>query len=280
MLVENALRRKMENGTPVFGLLNSLPSPLVCEMLAYAGYDFVIIDTEHQLLSAEGLQQCLRAAAAAGICAWVRVPLCEPQMMARALDFGAQGIVVPRVRSRAEAEAAVAAVRFPPQGTRGITGGRVTGFGRLGIDDYMTRANRAVMLVLMVEDPLGLAALPDMLTLPGIDMVLEGALDLSIAMGYGSQVGHPAVQAALRTMARHCAEAEVPYCAIPRQPGQLAAWCDAGVRAFVLGEDRGIIFRQLRDYLAAQKAQLPNLPKPDAAAGAIVGELRRRGAAV
>lgn len=255
MIGSNRVRGKMKSGEEVFGLLNSVPSPLICEMLGYAGYDFVVIDTEHLLLSPRDIEHSIRAAECAGITPFVRVPSCDLATIARALDSGAQGIVVPRVDSLEQAQEAISAVRFPPAGSRGITGGRNTGFGAQSIDDYMALSNREVMLVVMIESPQGLNALPSILTLQGIDMVLEGALDLSIAMGHGSNVQADAVQRALRQMAGCCAEAGVPFCAIPRQDGQLNAWRDLGVRAFLAGEDRGIIFRQLRTHLQSLQCQ-------------------------
>lgn len=256
MLQTNQVKRKINAREPVFGILNSVPSPVICEMLAVAGYDFVILDTEHLLSTGSELEHAIRASECAGIAALVRVPGCDPALIARALDAGAQGIVIPRVGSLAQAREAMAAVRFPPLGRRGITGGRNTGFGTLGLNDYMEKANREILLALMIEDPEGLEALPQMLALPGIDLVMEGALDLSIAMGHGSDVQHPDVQAALRSMAAHCREADIPFCALPRQPGQYEAWRAAGVTTFLTGEDRGILFRQLKAHLDTFKAEL------------------------
>jgi len=249
MIGTNAIKTKVGAGEEVFGILNSLPLPLVSEMLGHAGYDFVVIDTEHQLVPPKDLEHAIRAAECAGIAPFVRVPLDDKGMIPRLLDMGAMGIVIPRVSTVAQARDAISTVRFPPLGHRGITGGRNTGFGALNLDAYMALANTEVMLVLMIENPEGLAALPEILALPGVDMVLEGALDLSIAMGHGSNVQHEAVQSALRTMANHCADAGVPFCAIPRQVDQLGAWRNAGVNVFLAGEDRGIVFKALQSHL-------------------------------
>ncbi|WP_043319101.1 HpcH/HpaI aldolase/citrate lyase family protein [Microbulbifer sp. HZ11] len=249
MLQKNSAKEKMLRRQEVYGILNSVPSPLVCEMIGAAGYDFIILDTEHLLVNPAELQHCIRAAESFNITPLVRVPSSDNALIARALDAGAQGIVIPRVSSVAQARTAIEAVRFPPRGRRGITGGRNTGFGALNLDEYMARADREVLLVLMIEDPEGVSALPEILTLGGIDMILEGALDLSIAMGHGSQVQHASVQAALQTMAGACFEAGIPFCAIPRQPAQLDAWREMGVHTFVTGEDRGILFRQLKAHL-------------------------------
>ncbi len=254
MLQKNSAKEKILRQQEVFGILNSVPSPLVCEMIGAAGYDFIVLDTEHLLVNPAELQHSIRAAESFNITPLVRVPSSDHALIARALDTGAQGIVIPRVSSVLQARAAIDAVRFPPHGRRGITGGRNTGFGALNLDDYMARSNREILLVLMIEDIEGVNALPEILALDGVDMILEGALDLSISMGYGSQVQHASVQAALKSMAGSCFEAGIPFCAIPRQPAQLDTWREMGVHTFVTGEDRGILFRQLKSHLDCFKS--------------------------
>ena len=133
MLQINQLKRALADGKTVFGLLNSIPSPLLVEMIGYAGFDFVILDMEHVCLNPETLENMVRAAECAGITPLVRVPNAAPDAILRALDCGAQGIVVPHVRTAAEAVQAVAASRYAPLGTRGISGGRTTGFGTLDL---------------------------------------------------------------------------------------------------------------------------------------------------
>lgn len=253
MLGRNNIKKKINNGEEVFGILNSVPSPLLCEMLGYAGYDFVILDTEHILTSPRDLEHAIRAAESADLTPFVRIPSTDSALIARALDSGAQGIVIPRVSSAKQAADAVAAVRFPPLGKRGITGGRPTGFGALALDAYMTQANREIMLILMIEDADGCDALPQILQLPGIDAILEGALDLSIAMGHGSQIQHPEVQSAITKMAADCASANTVFCALPRQPGQIESWRQKGIQMYLAGEDRGILFRQLKGHLSTLK---------------------------
>ena len=251
MLRHNKIKKKISNGEEVFGILNSVPSPLLCEMLGYAGYDFVILDTEHILAGPKDLEHAIRAAENAGLTPLVRIPSTDSALIARALDSGAQGIVIPRVSSVQQAADAVAAVRFPPMGKRGITGGRPTGFGTLALDDYMMLANREIMLILMIEDSDGCNTLPQILQLPGIDAILEGALDLSIAMGHGSQVQHPEVQSSIAKMAEDCASTNTIFCALPRQPEQIKTWRQKGIQMFLTGEDRGILFRQLKKHLDA-----------------------------
>ena len=249
MLQDNRLKRALTKGKMVFGLLNSIPSPLVVEMIAYAGYDFVILDMEHLSVNPETLENMVRAAECGGMTALIRVPNSAPETILRALDCGAQGVVVPHVSSRAGAEQAVAASRFHPLGNRGISGGRTTGFGTIDLHTYFERANAEIMVVPMIEDKEGVDNLDAILSVAGIDMVLEGAIDLSQSYGVPGQAQHPIVQAAIAKIAATCEHHKVKFCAIPRTPGQLDAWKARNVQAYLLGDDRGISYRALKANL-------------------------------
>lgn len=246
MLQPNRLRQALAGGRPVYGLLNSMPSALMVEMIGYAGYDFVLLDMEHVCLNPETLEHMVRAAEGAGMTALARVPGPDPGAILRALDCGAMGVVVPHVRYRADAELAVSASRYHPLGTRGISGGRTTGFGTIPLAAYLEQANREIMVVAMVEDREGVENIDEILSVPGLDMVLEGAVDLSQSYGVPAQPQHALVRQAVDRVAQACRQRRVPFCAIPRAPGQHAAWREQGVQAFLLGDDRGVAFRALK----------------------------------
>ncbi|MBT9568944.1 MAG: siderophore biosynthesis protein SbnG [Thiobacillus sp.] len=248
MLQTNQLKRALTAGQPVFGLLNSIPSPLMVEMVGYAGYDFVILDTEHVCVNPETLENMVRAAECAGVTPLVRVPSAAPEAILRALDCGAQGIVVPHVRSAAEAAQAVAASRYYPLGTRGISGGRTTGFGALDLPSYFERANAEIMVVVMIEDREGIDALDAILGVTGIDMVIEGAIDLSQSYGVPGQAQHSLVRAAIERMAARCLHHKIPFCAIPRLAAQASAAPPPRGQAYLLGDDRGVSFRALKAH--------------------------------
>jgi len=249
MLRTNKLKARLEAGRRVYGLLNSIPAPLLVEMIGYAGYDFVILDLEHVGINPQTLEDMIRAAESCGLTPLVRVPGVEPKTILRVLDAGAQGIVVPCVQNDEQARKAVQAGRYHPLGERGISGGRTTGFGTLGLQDYMALANREIMMVAMIEDSAGVENIDAIAAVPGIDLILEGAIDLSQSLGVPGQPQHPEVQAALHRVAAACTAHGIPFCAIPRMTGQHEAWCDAGVRAFLLGDDRGLSFRALKANL-------------------------------
>jgi len=246
MLHTNKLKAALTDGRMVYGLLNSIPSPLIVEMIGYADYDFVILDMEHVSVNQETLENMIRAAECAGITPLVRISSLSSETILRVLDAGAQGIVVPHVRDRAEAEQAVAASRYYPLGARGVSGGRTTGFGTIELASYLELANREIMVVVMVEDIRGVDTIDEIVAVPGVDMVIEGAVDLSQSLGVPGQVQHPSVQKAIHKIATSCKAHDVPFCAIPRLPGQFESWREQGINAFLLGDDRGVSFRALK----------------------------------
>ncbi|MBH9398529.1 4-hydroxy-2-oxovalerate aldolase [Pseudomonas aeruginosa] len=249
MIRPSPVQARLNDGECVYGLLNSVPSPLLCEMIALAGYHFVILDMEHLLRSGDDLMHCLRACESAGISPWLRIPEVDAKLIGRALDAGVEAIVLPRVESAAEVARAIEAAFFPPLGRRGITGGRVTGFGRLSLADYIELANRARPIVPMIESAAGLRALPEILQLPGVGMLLEGALDLALDLGLGPEPLQPRVWQALQEMAEAGRATGVPFCANPRTPEQRRHWQAAGIRAFLAGEDRGLLQAALKNRL-------------------------------
>jgi staphyloferrin B biosynthesis citrate synthase len=257
MLKANAVRRRLREGHEVYGLFCSIPAPALVEMIGCAGYDFVILDTEHTLVDPQGLENLIRAAEAVGLTPFVRVPESDPGAILRVLDAGAMGVVVPHIRSRSDVDAAVRAARYAPAGMRSLNGGRGPGFGLIDLTEYVRLANEEVMIIAMIEDAEGVEALPEILSGGaggGIDLVLEGAADLSQSYGVPWQTRHPTVTAALRRIHGICAERDVPYCAIPRTREDHDAWRRAGVTAFVLGEERGLAARALRGHLDEQRS--------------------------
>lgn len=127
-------------------------------MLTFAGYDFVILDLEHLLRSEEDIMHCIRARETDGISPWLRIPEVDEKLIGRALDAGIEAIVLSRTESAAQVQRTIEAAFFPPLGKRGITGGRITGFGRLPLPEYIDLANRQTPTIPMIESRAGVDA--------------------------------------------------------------------------------------------------------------------------
>lgn len=251
MLRTNRLKQQLAAGEAVRGLIASIPSAASIELIAEAGYDFVIIDMEHVLINPETVEHMIRTAESYALTPLVRVPDFAPKRMLRLLDGGAQGIVLPQVESPEELSAAIRACKYHPLGNRSLNAGRPGAFGKASLAEYVTEANAQIMVVAMVESVAGVRRAAELAAVPGLDMILEGAADLSQSFGTPWRIDGPAVQQALLDTWRAAQAAGIPYCAIPRQPDDHLRWLERGVNTFVLGDERGIAFRALQAKLAA-----------------------------
>lgn len=249
MLRPNLLKQKLNRKQPAFGLFCSIPSPVAVEMIGEADFDFVIIDTEHVMVNPETVENMIRAAEAVGLTPLVRVADINPKEMLRVLDGGAQGIVVPKVENADEMRRIVSGCKYHPAGSRSLNGGRPGSFGKHSLAEYTGKANGEIMVVPMIESLAGVERINDILSVPGIDLVLEGAADLSQSCGLPWQTAGEPVQQALQRIQQACDRVGVPYCAIPRAAGDYETWRARGVRTFVFGDERGIAFRALQATL-------------------------------
>lgn len=256
MLTPNELKRRLARGETVLGLFASIPAAVTVELIGQAGFDFVILDTEHTLVNPETLEHMLRAAELAGLTALVRVSRPDPAIVVPLLDGGARGIVLADVRGPEPLQALNECLRFHPLGRRGMNSGRPGRFGADDLVDYLQRANHELMLVPMIESREGVESLQAILQVPGVDMVLEGAADLSQSLGLPWQTEAPEVSEALDRIHVACRYAEVPFCAIPRSAARRDYWRERGVHAFVLGDERGTAFRALQAKLAPYREEV------------------------
>lgn len=248
MLRPNAVKTKLRAAQPVYGLFCSIPSPALVEMIGCTGYDFVVLDTEHTLVSPQELENLIRAAEAVALTPFVRVPEADPGAILRALDAGAMGVVVPHIRTRADVDTAIRASKYAPAGMRSLNSGRAPGFGTIELTEYLAMADAETMLIVMIEDAEAVTGIDAILHGGGIDAIMEGAADLSQSYGVPWQTRHPRVLTALRDVHAACERAGVPYCAIPRTPADHTTWRNHGTSMFVLGDERGIAARALRAH--------------------------------
>lgn len=228
-----------------------LPPRLTVELIAAAGYDFVVIDLEHTLIGTEQLAAMLLAARASGIAALVRIA--APHQALQALDAGAEGIVFPRIRSAQAAHNAVRLCHFTPRGERGLNATWHSRYGRDDLAPPLDAARDITLVVTMIEDMEGLDQAHAIAAVDGVDVLLEGAADLSQSLGLPWQTRHPDVCAAvsrIRAAARHHGKT---FCALPRAPEDFQASYQDQVRMFILGDDRGIARRAMTTHLTQHR---------------------------
>src|ERR1700704_2228619 len=157
-LPQNSFKRALKAGKQQIGLWSTLSSNYSVEVIAGAGFDWILLDTEHSPSDLENLLGQLQAAAPYPSHAVVRVPWNDMVTIKRVLDIGAQSLLIPYVSTAAEAAAALSYTRYPPKGARGVAGTtRATRFGR--IKDYAKRAHEEICVLVQVENQAGLEAI-------------------------------------------------------------------------------------------------------------------------
>jgi 4-hydroxy-2-oxoheptanedioate aldolase len=193
---ENTLKRKLKAGKAVFGVQIIFPSPPVVEMLGYLGFDWVLIDNEHGSITVDSSEEMIRAAELVGLAPVVRPVGNKPEIIAPFLDRGAWGIQVPHVNNAIEARSAVDAVKYYPNGHRGMAQVRPAEYGYASsLRTYFEEANRNTLVCLMLEEEEAINNLEEMVKVDGVDVFFIGAGDLSLSMGHPGQTDHPEVQA-------------------------------------------------------------------------------------
>ncbi|MFL9503860.1 aldolase/citrate lyase family protein [Rhodopseudomonas palustris] len=192
----NAFKRGLRDGRSQIGTWNTIPGPVVSELLAGAGFDWVLLDTEHALTDIPDIFAMLQAVAAYPVSAVVRPQTNDTVLIKRLLDHGAQTLLLPYVQSAAEAEAAVRAMRYAPRGVRGVSG--MTRASRYGaIPDYVQRAEEELCLLVQVETAEALSQIEAIAAVDGVDGLFIGPSDLAASMGHPGNARHPEVVAAI-----------------------------------------------------------------------------------
>ncbi|MEW5957943.1 MAG: aldolase/citrate lyase family protein, partial [Chloroflexota bacterium] len=206
IIAPNLVKRALRRGQTVLGtMVAEMRQPSVMQLLANAGFDFAIIDNEHGPFNIETIAILSQAAKGVGVTPLVRVPDLTYAHLAQALDAGAQGIMLPRVRSAAQVREAVQIMKYPPQGSRGCALNRGhTDFKSGPVAEAIAAANEETMLIVQVETRQALAELDEIVAVAGVDVILVGPTDLSISLGVPGELNHPAMQAAIEQVIAVC----------------------------------------------------------------------------
>ena len=168
-------------------------SPIMTEILAQAGFDIILVDMEHGPGDVITLVTQIQAMKGEKAVPFVRAPWNDFVIIKRILDAGAYGLIIPYVNTKQEAQAAVRAAKYPPEGIRGIAGSvRAAHYG-IGSPDYFETANRDVFVFIQIETPEGVKNIDEIASVPGVDGIFIGPMDLATTHGYRGKPGTPEV---------------------------------------------------------------------------------------
>ena len=211
----NKLRDLYAAGKPAIGTFFSSGNAAMMECLGYTGLDFAVIDTEHGPFDTETMQDLIRAAEHAELVPVVRIADVTHKEIQRAADCGAQGLIIPCLRSLDDFKKAVDLAKYAPAGNRGFIKGRGAGFGcadwtKGPLEEYFAKSNEKLMLIPQCETVEALEQIEEIAALPGVDGIFIGPFDLSTAMGIPGQFTNPEFLAAEQRVKKACEAAGKP----------------------------------------------------------------------
>lgn len=216
-----------------------LTDPSISEAMASFGYDFIWIDAEHGPFDKERLLAHIVAANCAGAAAIVRVVWNDPAIIKPVLEMGVDGIIVPMVCTKEEAERAIAACKYPPEGTRGFGPRRANRYGMIPLPEYLEHADESILKIVQIEHVDAVRNLRDILSVEGLTAVIIGPNDLSGSIGRLGELKHPEVVALYDEIVAVCKAEKVP-CGVSIGPSDreyIAQWLDRGVDFISCGDD-------------------------------------------
>ncbi len=242
------LRAKLARGGPIAGIWSVLPSAQAAGTIAAAGFDFAILDCEHGGFDFATLEAAITACETSGACPLVRAPGADAFFIQRALDLGADGIVVPQIPDAETARRAVRMAHFAPAGTRGFN--PYTRGGNYGMPPQPKYAPGYPFTGVLIESPAAAQQLSQIVDIPELDLIYLGVFDYSVALGIPGQVDDARVQAFVEraaTIARAAGKAVGTTAMSEDQTARLTA---QGVNVLLYGSDTWVLSRGARDGLA------------------------------
>ncbi len=238
----NAFKAALKAGKPQTGLWVSLANAYAAEIVAGSGFDWLLLDTEHSPGGVDSVLAQLQAVAPYPVSPVVRPDTNDTVLIKRYLDIGAQTLLIPYVQNADEARSAVAAMRYPPKGVRGVGGTtRATRFGRVA--GYAQHAEEELCLLVQIETGEALDRLEEIASVDGVDGVFIGPNDLAASLGYLGDLKHPEVIAAIEDALNRLKAIGKPAGILTPDPAFIARCAELGCLFTAVGSDIGILAR-------------------------------------
>ncbi len=228
---------------PLVGMWVCSGSPLVAEICAGAGLDWLLVDAEHSPNGLESILAQLQAVQGYPVRTLVRPPVNDAVLIKQYLDLGVQNLLVPMVHSVADAEAAVAATRYPPEGVRGVGSALARAARWNRVPDYLARASSTISVTVQIESTVAVDAVEDILAVDGVDAIFVGPSDLAASMGVLGRQEHPEVVAAVEQCLAAATRAGKPAGVNAFTPSVARRYLDNGAGFVLVGADVALLAR-------------------------------------
>lgn len=236
------LRTRLLSGDLLIGTILTLPSPEVAEIMTSCGFDWLFIDLEHSALDYKSAQTIMMAASP-GTSSVLRVPFNDDVWMKKGLDLGPQGIIIPQIRSKTDAERAVRLCKYPPAGERSIGIARAQAYG-MNFQSYVERANNEVAVILQIEHIEAVEKIDSIVQVAGINAIFIGPYDLSGSMGKIGKVKDPDVREAINRIRDCCLDAGIPLGIFGATVESVQPYIGEGYRLIAVGMDTLLLGRE------------------------------------
>lgn len=261
VLLPNALKAGLKAGKPQIGLWSSLCSSMVSELLGYAGYDWILVDTEHAPSAELDVLAQLQGLSLGTAEPVVRVAWNDQVLLKRLLDVGARSLLIPMVQNAEQARAAVAATRYPPHGIRGVSvAPRANHFGR--VPGYLQHASEDICVLVQLETREALTHLEEIAAVEGIDGLFIGPSDLAASLGHLGNNAHPDVQAAITDASNRSKKIGKPLGILAPVEADARRYFEMGFAYVAIGSDVGVLNNGARSLLNRMREAI-GLPKAD-----------------
>jgi 2-dehydro-3-deoxyglucarate aldolase/4-hydroxy-2-oxoheptanedioate aldolase len=240
----NRVKSTLRAGGTVSGpIINEARSVSTVKMMALAGHDFLFIDMEHAMFNWETVHNLVQMALVTDICPLVRVTDLQYALVARALDTGALGVIIPRVESREQVEQAVSFAKYPPLGRRGAGGEGRNAYERMNAREAVETSNAESMVVVQVESRAGIAEIDEIANVPGLDVICVGPQDLSISLGVHGDFADPKFVEAIEQIVAVSSTYGVAVGMVEREAANLEGWHQRGCRFLVCNTESNMIYQ-------------------------------------
>ncbi len=245
--MKNKLKEKLLGGGTALGTFMMTSSLDTAEILSYTGVDCIMIDGEHGAMSMETAGKMVAVVRNSKAAPLLRIALNDMALAKTGMDTGAEGLMIPMINTKEEAERAVSYCKYPPDGVRGMGPGRAVLFGAPAeeVKDYYVKANDEVMVILQIEHRDAVENIDEILSVPGIDIAFVGPFDMSASMGLTGQINHPDVQESCRKVVSACKKHGV-IPGIMTWSGGMDQHLEMGFKFLIAGIDGQILYNGMK----------------------------------
>jgi 4-hydroxy-2-oxoheptanedioate aldolase len=247
---ENTTKTKLLNGQAVLGVISNSTDPTIAEICGFSGLDYYMIDGEHGPVTTAQVQDIVRACELSGTTPLARIRSNDPKLILQYMDAGVMGVMMPGIKTADEVRALVAAIKYPPQGERGLGPVRAADYllGSMNQGEYVRFANEQTLVLPQIEDKEAVDNLDEMLTIDGVDGFVIGPRDLAMSMGYYDGPGHDEVKKTIAGVVEKIKKAGKVVGTTAANGDQAKALVDRGV-LFCLNSVAGMLKASVSEFM-------------------------------